>query len=64
MPPRKTSPKPADEAPPGPIFLELRVDGKVQFRQPVHSYEIDQTDDTKVVITGVVRLLKTTTADD
>lgn len=54
MPPRKPAP-PAIDVPPGPIALEIRVDGKIKFLQRVHTVTIDQQDD-QAVITGVLRL--------
>lgn len=47
----------AADVPPGPIRLEVRVDGKIKFLQRVHSYTIDQQAD-KVVITGALRQTK------
>lgn len=46
---------------PGPDMLELRYGrrgamAKIVFAQRVHSYSLDTSDPTKVVITGVVRL--------
>lgn len=53
MPPRKTTP--AEQAPPGPIQLEIRVNGKIACLQRVHSYKIDQQEDT-LTVTGVLRV--------
>jgi hypothetical protein len=63
MAPRSKTTKTTEPAPPGGTWLELRVDGKVQFRQPVHTYDY-QLDDDKVVITGVVRLPITSDDDN
>lgn len=40
--------------PPGPIQLEIRVNGKIACLQRVHSYKIDQQPDT-LTVTGVLR---------
>jgi hypothetical protein len=40
--------------PPGPIQLEVRVDGKIKFLQRVHSVHIDQQSH-QAVITGALR---------
>jgi hypothetical protein len=58
MPPRKedTAAEPvAEPVAPGPIQLEVRVDGKIKFLQRVHSYEIDQQDDHATIV-GVLKL--------
>jgi hypothetical protein len=44
----------ADPVPPGPIQLEVRVDGKIKFLQRVHSVHIDQQSH-QAVITGALR---------
>lgn len=46
---------PVADAPPGPIQLEIRVNGKIACLQRVHSYKIDQQPDT-VTVTGVLRV--------
>jgi hypothetical protein len=54
MPPHKAVEPPKPVAP-GPIHLEVRINGKIAFLQRVHSYTIDQQQD-QAVITGVLRL--------
>lgn len=50
----ENTPQVADQ-PPGPIQLEIRVNGKIACLQRVHSYKIDQQEDT-LTVTGVLRV--------
>jgi hypothetical protein len=49
--PRKNN----EPAPPGPILLDVRVNGRLQFSQRVHTHPVfDETDD-RVTITASKR---------
>jgi hypothetical protein len=47
--PRKPTPEPVTNIPPGPIHFEVRINGKIALLQRVHSYKIDQQSDQIVV---------------
>ena len=53
--PQNRTPKPTPApTPPGPIRLELRINGKIALTQRLYAYTIDQGDDT-LTITGNLR---------
>ena len=59
MPPRKAveaaeTPAEPVSVPPGPIQLEIRVNGKIQCLQRVYAYTIDQQTDV-LTVTGDLR---------
>lgn len=49
MPRAKAAPPVAVDTPPGPLQLEVRVNGHVKFLQRVYGYTIDQQSDAFVV---------------
>lgn len=40
--PRKREQEPVVNIPPGPIYFEVRINGKIALLQRVHAYNIDQ----------------------
>lgn len=48
-------PVPSGPVPPGPHRLEIRYDDKIVCLQRVHSYSIDQRDES-LTVTGVLKL--------